>query len=164
MAYISRIVDEELGQRLGSAGAVLIEGPRACGKTETAKQAAASAVYIDTDPEAHSLLATAPELLLDGPTPHLIDEWQLAPQLWNYVRRAVDDRTGKGHFILTGSAVPADDATRHSGAGRFSRLRMRPLSLAESGHSTGEISLRALLAGSEAPRAGDTGLSTHDLA
>src|SRR5690606_16139496 len=80
-------------------------------------------------------------------TPRLIDEWQISPTLWNHVRRAVDDRHAPGQFILTGSATPADDATRHSGAGRILRLRMRPMSLAESQHSTAQVSLSSLLAG-----------------
>jgi len=101
--------------------------------------------------------------VLDGESPRLIDEWQLEPAIWNHVRRAVDDREGTGLFILTGSSVPPDDDTRHSGAGRFIRLRMRPMTLSESGHSTGAISLRELLAGAPA-KAADTGLTVHRIA
>lgn len=104
-----------------------------------------------------------PALVLGGPTPRLLDEWQVAPVLWNHVRRAVDERPQAGQFILTGSAVPPDDHRRHTGAGRFSRLRMRPMSLYESGHSSGEISLGRLMTG-EIGRSPDRGLSVPDLA
>ena len=163
MAYLPRIADNELLSRLNSAGAVLIEGAKATGKTETASQASRSRVNIDTDARIRELLALDPNLVLEGAVPRLVDEWQLAPELWNYIRREVDDRGQKGQFILTGSAVPADDVTRHSGAGRFSRLRMRPMSLLESGHSTGAISLRALLEGAGS-RSVDVGTSVQDLA
>ena len=92
-------------------------------------------------------MTLAPERLFDNPTPILFDEWQVEPTIWNKVRRQVDDREGKGLFILTGSATPTDDASRHSGAGRFSVMKMRPMSLFESGHSNGEMSLSSLLAG-----------------
>ncbi len=148
MHYLPRIVEGELDECLAAAGAVVVEGPRACGKTATARQRAASEVLLDTDRNARRLASIDPATALAGATPRLIDEWQLEPSLWNHVRRSVDDRTGPGQFILTGSAVPADDVTRHSGAGRFARLRMRPLSLFESGRSSGEISLAELLNGS----------------
>lgn len=131
-----------------SAGAVLLEGPKACGKTETAKQLAASEIYLDVDSGARALLDTSPETLFSRPAPVLFDEWQEAPQLWNLLRREVDKRSPKrGQFILTGSATPRDDARRHSGAGRFSSLRMRTMSLYESGHSTGEVSVETLFYG-----------------
>jgi len=162
--YRSRVVDAELTSLLAATGAVLVEGPRACGKTETALRAAKSDVRLDTDANARALALAAPEVLLQGAHPRLIDEWQLVPEIWNHVRRAVDDEGGRaGRFILTGSAVPVDDLTRHSGAGRFSRLRMRPMSLAEAGYSTGEISLGALMQGEE-PRAGEPGLTITHLA
>jgi predicted AAA+ superfamily ATPase len=142
---------------------VLIEGPRACGKTSTAGQVAASEVRLDVDSTARAAAALDPNLVLEGPTPRLIDEWQLEPAIWNHVRRMVDDRGTPGQFILTGSSVPADDATRHVGAGRIVRLRMRPMTLAETGHSTGTVSLAALLAG-EQVRAADTGLTVRDIA
>lgn len=158
------MVDGELVARLSATGAVLIEGPRGCGKTETARQAARSEVRLDVDDDARRVGLLAPQVLLDGARPRLIDEWQLVPAIWNHVRRDVDDHPGeRGQFILTGSAVPADDTTRHSGAGRFTRLRMRPMSLAESGHSSGAISLAAMLAGDET-RAADPGLNITDLA
>jgi uncharacterized protein len=141
----------------------VIEGPRACGKTATARQIAASEVLLDIDVNARQAIAVDPALVLDGPTPRLIDEWQIAPTVWNQVRRAVDDRADPGQFILTGSAVPADDVTRHTGAGRISRLRMRPMSLFEGGRSTGAISLTEILAGQLRPSA-DPGLTVADLA
>jgi len=161
--YKPRVVDDELEERLQSAGAVLIEGPKACGKTKTARQLAASEVLLDVDQNARAAVALNPALVLDGETPRLIDEWQVEPAIWNQIRRAVDDRGEPGQFILSGSAIPADDVTRHSGAGRIARLRMRPMSLAESGLSSGEISLRELLAGSSA-EAGESKTGIDDLA
>ncbi len=130
-----------------STGAVVIEGPKACGKTVTGRGMAASEVLLDVDEEARLAVGVDPALVLAGDTPRLIDEWQNEPSIWNHVRRAVDDRGRPGQFILTGSAVPADDVTRHSGAGRLTRLRMRPMSLFETGHATGAIALQALLDG-----------------
>lgn len=162
--YLARFADEELARRLSATGAVLVEGARGSGKTETSLRAARSAVRLDRDEAARAAGLMDPALLLAGDRPRLIDEWQLVPNVWNQVRSDVDDHPEEtGRFILTGSAVPADDATRHSGALRFTRLRMRPMSLAESGHSTGEVSMSALLAG-ETPRAGDPGLTIRDLA
>ncbi len=149
--YRPRIADHELKERLAAAGAVVIEGPRVCGKTTTARQAAASEVLMDADPAVRPTMAVDPRLLLDGAAPRLIDEWQTEPGIWNFVRRAVDDRPGLGHFILTGSAVPPDDITRHTGAGRMSRLRLRPMSLFELGRATGQASLKRILAGDSAP-------------
>ncbi len=162
--YRPRVADTELEARLAATGAVVIDGPRGCGKTETARQAAASEVRLDVDDEARAAGLLAPALLLEGERPRLIDEWQLVPAIWNQVRREVDATGGRpGQFILTGSAVPADDVTRHSGALRFSRLRMRPMSLVEAGYSTGDISLKNLFDGAE-PRAVDPGLTINDLA
>ena len=154
MTYLPRIVDAELADLLEAAGAILVEGPRASGKTATAARAAASEVLLDVDDNARRMIGADPAAVLLGGTPRLIDEWQLEPAIWNHVRREVDRRRTPGQFILTGSAVPADDAARHTGAGRFVRLRMRPLSLYESGRSSGEIALRRLLDGAEqrAPR------------
>ena len=149
--YRPRAADTELKQRLGRSGAILIEGPRACGKTATARQIAASAVMLDAQPSARRAAAVDPGFLLLGETPRLIDEWQVVPEIWNHVRHAVDDRRGRGHFILTGSAVPPDDITRHTGAGRIGRLRLRPMSLFELQRSTGQISLSRLLAGVPVP-------------
>ena len=161
-AYTPRIVDGELRELLGSAGAVVIEGPKACGKTMTASQQAASLVLLDIDQTARQVLAVEPALVLDGARPRLLDEWQVAPELWNQVRRAVDASGEPGQFLLTGSAVPADDATRHTGAGRFGFLRMRPMSLFEAGVSTGAVSLAALFAG-VVPAVADPGLTLQDL-
>lgn len=163
MGYAARIVDDELRSRLASAGAVLIEGAKACGKTETARQVAAAEVRFDVDERAKLAVDVTPDLVLDQPPPLLLDEWQLVPALWNLVRRAVDDRQQPGQFILTGSATPTDDVTRHSGAGRVSVIRMRPMCLAETGHSTAAVSLRALLAGN-GQSAADSGLSVSTLA
>lgn len=163
MAYLPRIADGELTARLATAGAVLIEGAKACGKTETARQQAASEIRLDVDEQARTAAEIAPDLVLDRPAPLLIDEWQLVTSLWNWVRRAVDDRQAFGQFILTGSATPSDDVNRHSGAGRVSVMRMRPMCLAESGRSTAEVSLDALLDGAT-QAAGDPGLSIPDLA
>jgi predicted AAA+ superfamily ATPase len=161
--YRARVVDGELRQRLRTSGAVLVEGPKACGKTETGRQVAASEVLLDVDEGARAAVAVDPNLVLAGGTPRLIDEWQVEPRIWNHVRRAIDERKEPGQFILAGSAVPADDATRHSGAGRISRLRMRPMSLFESGLSNGSISLRDLLEGGRA-KSGDSGVALADLA
>jgi len=163
MAYLPRVADAELADRLAASGAVVVEGPKACGKTSTARQAAASEVLLDVDANARQAMAVAPALVLAGPTPRLIDEWQTEPAIWNYVRRAADRGAGPGQFILTGSAVPADDITRHTGAGRISRLHLRTMSLFETGHATGAVSLRGLLAGTQ-PQVADPGLTVGDLA
>jgi len=144
-------------------GAVVIEGPRACGKTATARQVAASEVQLDVDQNARRAVAVDPGLVLEGPAPRLIDEWQTEPEIWNHIRRAIDERGAAGQFILTGSATPADDVTRHTGAGRIASLRMRPMTLFESGHGSGAVSFEATLAG-DPPRAPDPGLTVKDLA
>lgn len=121
-----------LTERLSYSGGVLIEGVRACGKTETARAHSSSEVALDSGvPSVQVALDNDPNLLLEGANPRLIDEWQLEPSLWNIVRREIDRRGEKGQFILTGSSVPAEDAQRHSGAHRIARLRMRPMTLAE---------------------------------
>lgn len=158
-SYLPRVADGELAARMSAAGAVLIEGPKACGKTETATRVANSVVRFDVDAGARALVAAAPEVLFSQLTPILLDEWQLAPALWDLVRRQVDDRSpARGQFILTGSATPSDTTRRHSGAGRISTLRMRPLSLFESRDSTGAVSLESLFAGGT-PAAIDPGIS-----
>jgi predicted AAA+ superfamily ATPase len=163
MTYIPRIVDDELTRRLESARIVVIEGAKACGKTETALQAARSVVRLDVDGAARLAAATDPALVLEGETPRLIDEWQTEPAVWNHARQLSDDRKRPGQFILTGSAVPDDDPNRHSGAGRFSFIRMRPMCLFESTGGAGTISLAALMNG-ETLRAGDMKLSVPELA
>lgn len=163
MAYRKRIVESELARKLASTGAVVIEGPKACGKTATARQVAASEVLLDVDAAARQAISIDPALVLGGKTPRLIDEWQAEPAIWNHIRRAVDDRAKPGQFILTGSAVPADELTRHGGAGRLTRLRMRPMTLAETGHSTGAVSLKDALHGRVA-HSPDPGLTIAGLA
>lgn len=141
----------------------MIEGPKSCGKTETARQIAASSVLLDVDVAAQQALTVDPLLVLKGPTPRLIDEWQIEPKVWNHIRRLVDDRRTPGQFILTGSSVPDDDINRHTGAGRFSFLRMRPMTLFETNYSNGAISFAALMNG-QPPRSVDPGLTVSDLA
>lgn len=145
--YKSRIVDGELRRKLASAGAVLIEGPKWCGKTTTGKQAAKSAVYM-TDRQSMQLAEVSLSSVLRGEAPLLVDEWQVKPELWDAARHEIDHRGERGQFIFTGSATPADRSKiLHSGAGRFSWLRMRPMSLWESGESRGEVSLKELFEG-----------------
>lgn len=153
--YLPRVYDGVLADRLDAKGAVLIEGPKWCGKTTTAEQIAGSVVYMQ-DPRSRAqnqqLARIAPDVLLAGTTPRLIDEWQVIPELWDAVRYEVDRRDEFGQFILTGSAVPADlSQVEHTGTGRIARMRMRPMALAESGDSSGEVSLGALFKGEELP-------------
>ena len=145
--YRPRVVDGELARRMRVMGAMLIDGPKAVGKTQTATQLAKTVLRIDLDRAARAVLETVPTRLFEYPTPILFDEWQETPELWNLTRRAVDDRQDKGLYLLTGSATPRDDTRLHSGAGRIGRLRMRPMTLFESGHSDGSVSLSALLNG-----------------
>jgi predicted AAA+ superfamily ATPase len=161
--YRPRVADGELAGKMRSAGAVLVEGPKACGKTATASRAAATVFEMDRDATARASIELNPDYLFDRTRPILFDEWQVVPELWNQVRRAVDDAgQDRGRYILTGSATPRDDANRHSGAGRIGTLRMRPMSLFESGHSTGEVSLAALLEGKK-QQGTDSGLTVPDL-
>ena len=151
--YLDRIVDAEVPVALGSAGAVLIEGPKGCGKTWTGQRFAHSEILLEERPDLWDIASQVTELLLDGVTPRLLDEWQGVPELWHLMRVECDRRGRPGQFILTGSAVPADELTRHSGAGRVSRVRMRPMSLAESGLSEPVVSLGGLLEGRTFPAA-----------
>ena len=160
--YRPRIADAELRERLAAAAAVLIEGPKACGKTSTARERAASEVFLDVNASARQAAAVDPEIVLKGDAPRLLDEWQVAPEIWNHVRRAADLGSGMGRFILTGSAAPTDDLVRHTGAGRIARMRLRTMSLCEQDHATGEVSLGDLLAGRKVS-ASDPGLSLTDL-
>lgn len=151
--YRKRIADAILARKLEGKGAVLIEGPKWCGKTTTAERIAASVLYMD-DPEKKeqniSMSELNPKRLLKGEPPRLIDEWQLAPRLWDAIRFEVDHRSELGQFLLTGSAVPADTREiTHSGTGRFTWLTMRPMSLYESGDSTGDVSLKELFNGND---------------
>ena len=148
MEYIKRIVDEEIEKKLRTSGAVVIRGPKWCGKTTSAKQFAKSILEMqnpDNEDNYKELANIKPSILLQGEKPRLIDEWQLAPKLWNAVRYAVDTVGDVNQFILTGSATPVEDPTMHSGVGRFSFVNMKPLSLYESGESNGVISLQDLL-------------------
>jgi predicted AAA+ superfamily ATPase len=147
MEYRKRISDAELQRKLGASGAVLIRGAKACGKTESAKQLAKSVIQIDRDEQAQLLFDTAPNRLLLGETPRLIDEWQVIPKLWDLVRHEVDDRKKSGQFILTGSANPEENAKMHSGAGRFTIVDMRTMSWQELGMSTAKIKLSDLFEG-----------------
>lgn len=145
VGYRARVTDAAVAAALAAMPTVVIEGPRGCGKTWTGRRFARSEVLFDRDLNARRSMAVTPGLVLEGPEPRLLDEWQLAPEVWNQVRHASDEDQRTGRFILTGSAAPADDITRHSGAGRIARVRMRPMSLVETGESTGEVSMGALL-------------------
>ena len=147
MAYFKRITDNELVKKLNSSGAVLIRGAKACGKTESAKQFAGSILNVDRDEQVPAIIETAPKRLLHGKTPRLIDEWQVQPKLWNYIRHEVDDRQQTAQFILTGSANPEENAKMHSGAGRFTTVDMRTMSWQELGFSSGKISMNNLFNG-----------------
>lgn len=166
--YRPRIADKMLSRRLMGVGAVLIQGPKWCGKTTTAEQQAKSVVYMD-DPEYMDqnieLASLSPKKLLAGATPRLIDEWQLAPQLWDAARFEVDHRDEEGQFIFTGSAVPADtEKIHHSGTGRFAWLTMRTMSLYESGESTGEVSLNDLFSKPDVDIFGTNNLNIDSIA
>ena len=163
MKYHKRFLDKTLSERLRSSGAVLIEGVKGCGKTETAAQIAKSIVRFDVDEQVKIKMEIDPKSVLTGAVPSLLDEWQEYPQIWNYIRREVDDRKQKGQFILTGSATPGDKAKRHSGAGRFSVIKMRTMSFYEKGWSTGEVSLAALMRG-EAPASEPVDFDLSELA
>ena len=145
--YLPRIADKLLEERLDAIGAVLIAGPKWCGKTTTAEQQAKSVLKLQDPDKIKAYLVTAevkPSLLLNGKNPRLIDEWQMAPVLWDAVRNAVDIRGETGLFILTGSTTVDESTIMHSGTGRISRMVMYPMSLYESGESNGKISLDAL--------------------
>lgn len=165
--YRPRIVDEMLKDKLEAKGAVIIEGPKWCGKTTTAMQIAGSVLRVDEPSKRDSniqMSEIAPERLLDGKTPRLIDEWQIAPRLWDAARYEVDSRGEEGQFILTGSAVPTESKEMtHSGTGRFTWLTMRPMSLYESNESSGEVSLEKLFTSPEQIE-GKNSLKIEDLA
>ena len=164
--YKKRIADEILQRKLKGKGAVLIEGPKWCGKTTTAEQIAQSVLYMANPESKNQNLTLAdinPSTLLKGKTPRLIDEWQIAPKLWDAVRFEVDHRNEEGQFILTGSSVPADkNIITHTGTGRFSFLLMRPMTLYESLESTGTVSLKDLFASKNI--SGVSKLSLNDIA
>lgn len=151
--YLSRVCDDLLAFHLRSKGAVLVEGPKWCGKTTSCVQQAHSILYMqapDLREQNMRMAELSPQLLLDGDTPRLIDEWQDAPSLWDAIRFEVDRRDEFGQFILTGSSVPVDvRKTAHSGTGRIARMRMRPMSLLESQDSSGSVSLKDMFAGKQ---------------
>lgn len=147
MIYKDRITDSELQRKLSASGAVLIRGPKACGKTQSAKQLAKSVLNVDRDEQVPALIDISPKRLLLGKTPRLIDEWQAQPKLWDFIRHEIDDRQQNAQFILTGSANPEETAKMHSGAGRFTIVEMRTMSWQELGFSSGKISLAKLFEG-----------------
>lgn len=168
MIYKQRIMDQILEYRLSSKGAVLITGPKWCGKTTTAKRHAGSFLNMQDPISKQQYLALAkinPLELLKGGTPRLIDEWQISPNIWDAVRQEVDRRGEFGQFILTGSSVPAKmDASSHSGIGRIVAVKMRPMSLFESSESNGEISLSDLFNNPKYGKTSESNLSIEDLA
>lgn len=150
MEYIKRIIDKEIQDKLSIAGAIVIKGPKWCGKTTSAKQIAKSVLEMqnpDLQENYLELANTKPSLLLEGEKPRLIDEWQLAPKLWNAVRYSVDKTSETSQYILTGSSVPVEDDTLHSGIGRFAFITMKSMTLYETGDSNGTISLLDILNG-----------------
>lgn len=165
--YKSRITDKLIERKLKGKGALLIEGPKWCGKTTTAEQFSKSVLYMSKPEDVQSNLMMAdinPSKLLSGETPRLIDEWQIAPKLWDAVRFEVDHRDNFGHFILTGSAVPPKtNEIFHTGTGRFAWIKMRPMSLFESMESTGDVSLKELF-NQPAQLNGENKLNIDDLA
>lgn len=162
--YLPRLIDQQVETYLQTFGAVCIEGPKWCGKTWTSAHHSKSAIYIG-DPAGNfqnrQLAELSPELVLEGDTPRLIDEWQEVPPLWDAVRYKVDQTSVRGQFILTGSATPNHKGILHSGAGRIGRLRMRPMTLYENGVSSGQVSLEALCQGKLSPvMTGEVSLET----
>jgi len=147
LKYHKRFVDHTLAERLSDSGAVLIVGPKGCGKTETAKQMARSSARFDTDEQVRVKMEIDPKMVLSGVVPRLLDEWQEYPQVWEYMRHEIDTRKRKGQFILTGSAAPDDKVNHQSGVGIVPMIRMRPMSFYEKGWSTGEVSLSRLIRG-----------------
>ncbi|MDK8797694.1 DUF4143 domain-containing protein [Corynebacterium sp. MSK044] len=162
-SYIPRLADEQLLGALRRQGGVLIQGPKGCGKTETASRQAGSVLNVETDPSVPLAMATDPRVLLEGAVPRLIDEWQLQPRLWDFARHEIDQRKKKGQFVFTGSTAPSVDTTRHSGAGRFARLTMSTMTLFESGESDGSVALSDIAAGN-APAFATPSLTLAELA
>jgi len=151
LKYIKRVTDAILKEKLNGLGGLVIVGPKWCGKTTTAEHYSKSAIYLDETEDGNNNIQIAslnPLILLEGKTPRLIDEWQLAPNLFDAARREIDKRNKSGQFIFTGSVTPPKHQTQHSGTGRFSFLRMYPMSLYESGESNGSVSLAELFGGS----------------
>ncbi len=162
--YLPRIIDGKIREYLQVFGAVCIEGPKWCGKTWTSSHHCRSRIFLG-DPAGNfqnrQLAELSPALVLEGEKPRLIDEWQEVPPIWDAVRHQVDQVPAKGQFILTGSATPNHKGILHSGAGRIAKLRMRPMSLYESGDSTGQVSLQRLCHGELTPAmTGEVSLKT----
>lgn len=144
---MKRIADGEIAEALDSAPIVIIEGPKACGKTWTGRHHARSEASFEQDEQARAQARLLPRLFLDGTEPRLIDEWQIVPEIWNTIRHLADEERRNGRFVLTGTARPSADGIRHSGAGRIMRIRLRPMSLSETGTSTRQVSLGGLAEG-----------------
>jgi predicted AAA+ superfamily ATPase len=149
MEYVPRLLEHELELELQALGGVLVEGVMGCGKSELCRQIAKRVINLEIDDSARELVGSDASLLLDGPYPTLFDEWQSAPKIWNQIRNDIDTNRAKARYLLTGSAAPKQDQTRHPGVGRIGRLRLRPFTLQESGVSDGTISLRALSSGTQ---------------
>lgn len=155
--YRPRLVDSKIQEYLKTFGAVCVEGAKWCGKTWTSAYHSSSQIMIgspENNFQNRKLAELSPSLVLEGEVPRLIDEWQEVPPLWDAVRYEVDKRAEKGQFILTGSATPNHKGIMHSGAGRIAKLRMRPMSLYESGDSSGAVSLTDIFNGTVKPASG----------
>ena len=161
MGYTRRILDDELDELFPQVPAIAIDGPKAVGKTTTAEQRAHGLLRLDSRANRESVQAD-PELVRSRASPLLIDEWQKVPEVWDVVRRAVDEDRSGGQYLLVGSAAPAPGATAHSGAGRIGRLRMRPMTLSERGVAEPTVSLRRLLSGARGPLDGSCPLRLAD--
>jgi predicted AAA+ superfamily ATPase len=161
--YTPRLIDSLIKRKLQASGGVLLQGARAVGKTTTALHHANSFVSLDASEQILTQASLAPKSLLSGDTPRLIDEWRLVPSIWNAVRHEIDARSQQGQFILTGSAAPSEDKTRHTGAGRFSRLTLKPMTLCESNESTMQVDFAQLFY-RDAELGGFGGLTVEDYA
>lgn len=159
--YLHRIAENEINDTLLAMGAVLIQGARAVGKSTIGRHLAESEISLDASVSLTELAKLSPEVILDGQTPRFIDEWQLAPTIWNAVRHEIDRRQATAQFILAGSAMPADDITRHTGAGRIGRVTLMPMTLFESGNSTKQVNFRKLFADDSFTVAGYGGLTVE---
>lgn len=167
MEYYKRIVDSEIENKLSFMGAILIRGPKWCGKTTSAKRFAKSVIEMQDPDNADNYLKIAnekPSILLNGDKPRLIDEWQVAPRLWDAVRYSVDKIGVPGQYILTGSATPTTESKSHTGTGRFDIVEMKPMTLFESGDSNGKISLKDILNGKRNIDGIETNLTYQDIA
>ena len=160
--YLHRIAESEVEETLSAMGAVLVQGPRAVGKSTIAKHLSKSNISLDSSLSLMEIAMLNPEIILEGKTPRFIDEWQLVPSIWNAVRHEVDRRQSSGQFILAGSATPSDDITRHTGAGRIRRVTLMPMTLFESGHSTKHVNIRKLFDDEASTVTGYGGLTVEE--